>query len=147
MYTIFHKLIEKFKDLDITSVVEESISDADLEVVADLNRDQLRAGTNVEGDTLGTYAKATEAYNNQRSTKISGGDTVTLFDTGELYKSITAKLSSDSIDIKSSYKDSILGYLESVYDPFIGLNKDNINYVSNRIKPKIILSIKEKILN
>ena len=147
MYTIFDKLIDKFKNLDVTDVIGTSISKYDLEFIAELNREQLERGTNVAGDSLGEYSKGTEAYNNQRTTKVSGGSDIKLFDTGALYDSITAELNKDTIDIKSDYNDSILGELESIFKPFIGLNKENVAYVSNRIKPAIITKIKEKILN
>jgi len=148
MYTIFHKLRDKFNALTTEYIVDQVIDDEDLKFIEELNREQLEKSTNVDGESLGVYHATTEnKYNQYRSTKVSAGDDIKMYDTGRLYDSIKAEFTKDKIEITSDYNDAILGYLESVYGDLIGLSKENREYVMDRIKPKVVNKFREKVLS
>ena len=124
------------------------MDDDDLKFIEELNKEQLENSKNTEGKSLGVYHSATaNTYNEYRSTKISAGGDVKLYDTGALYESIKAEFLKDKIEINSDYDDQILGYLTSVYGDFIGLTKENLEYVANRIKPKIARTFRNRLLS
>lgn len=145
---IFEQLITNIRRIQVESVVRYSIDDEDLKFIEELNREQLKNSTNVAGDSLGEYHANTEKfYNEYRTTKVSAGDSVTLYDTGELYDSITAELTKGGVELTADYNEAILDALEDVYGKFIGLSKENREYVASKIVPKVVSNIKKQLLS
>lgn len=145
---VFEALITKFRTLQVDEITQSAVDKETLEFIEELNREQLQNSQNIKGDSLGEYHSSTvNVYNNQRSTKVSLGEDVKLYDTGQLYKSIKAEQEKDSIKVSAEYNESILGYLEEKYGEFIGLTKENKEYVSTKLLPKVAIQLKKKLLS
>lgn len=144
---VFQQLISRINRLNVDSIVKPSIDKETLDFVEELNKEQLQNSINVEGDSLGEYHQNTvNFYNNFRTTKVSLGEDVKLYDTGKLYESITAELTKEGIKVHAKYDQTVLDKLEDVYDKFIGLTDENKEYVANMMKPKVIDELKKKLL-
>lgn len=145
---VFEHLITKIRTITPESLVEVSVDKELLEFVQELNKEQLENSTNVKGESLGEYHQNTvNIYNQFRQTQVSIGEDVKLYDTGALYDSITAELEQGEIRIRAEYDDMILAELEQTYGEFIGLNKDNVEYVSKKLRPKVVTQLKNKLIN
>jgi cell division protein FtsX len=96
-----------------------------LEFAEQAQREQYLNNQDATGRSLGDYAKATESYNNRRTTKIQAGEPIKLKDTGEFYAKLEAIQEKDKIKITS--KAEVTEKLEEVYgDALFGLTEESL---------------------
>lgn len=147
MDTIFHRLARNLSSIVPEQLVEPSVDKETLEFIEELNREQLENSVNIKGESLGEYHPNTvNIYNQSRNTKVGLGESVKLYDTGELYDSIQAEVDKDSIKVKANYSENILAKLEETYGEFIGLTEENITYVSKKLLPNLQSTLRKKLL-
>lgn len=127
------QLYNNLKKIDVTNVMVESLEELDT-FIADLNRSQLVAGLRDDGsDIEPEYAGITEILKRPKSGTAGITDHVTLYDTGKLHKSIFTSIFPDEIILDS--KDSKVSKLEEKYQNFLGLTKESIEKLKNKVLP------------
>lgn len=156
MKTIIDDLISNLKRIKPETIYARSVSKEALDEAANANVDQLEKGQLDNGQQIGGYSKATEAYNTKRKTKISAGDTITFKDTGQFHKSIKAKITRDGeLEIYSRSKKAILA--QTYVDKnstiagggnVLGLNDQNLQaWYEYFVEDAFINNLTDRILN
>lgn len=113
--TIIDELISNLKKIKPETILARSTTSEALRAAEDINRSQLMDGELDTGETLPNYAKATESYNNKRSTKVTNSDRIKFYDTGAFHKSIKAKITNKgelALTSRSVKLEKIREYLE-----------------------------------
>lgn len=116
-FDVIDRLAVNLSKIDLIAIAETAVQ-ARPEIIAELNRDQLRKGETATGRTTGTYSV--------RSKRDFGKvDPVKLYDTGDFYKAIKADFNDKSflIDDTDWKKDK----LQDKYgEDILGLSKESI---------------------
>jgi len=139
---IFEATISKFEKLDSDRIVSDLIR-ANNVLVADLQRAQLMAGKDAEGQEITPeYRPSTKAIKRRKGQPT---DKVTLKDTGKFYKATKAIILSDrfeldSLDIKRNKLTDKYG------EQIFGLTEENIAILREKIKPSILEIVRQQIL-
>jgi len=139
---IFEATISKFEKLDSDRIVSDLIR-ANNVLVADLQRAQLMAGKDAEGQEITPeYRESTKAIKRRKGQPT---DRVTLKDTGKFYKATKAIILSDrfeldSLDIKRNKLTDKYG------EQIFGLTEKNIAILREKIKPSILEIVRQRIL-
>ncbi|MEY3421060.1 MAG: hypothetical protein RIR48_1349 [Bacteroidota bacterium] len=146
--TVIHELIKQLKRIKVETVYSRSVSSDALEQASNLNRLQLEQGVLDSGEIIGGYKKATEGYNNVRTTKVIAGEPIKFKDTGAFHKSIRAKITRDGdLALTSRSKKAI--YAQDYVDgtnksgSVLGLTDENLKdwyevFVEEQFKKNLI---------
>ena len=143
--------LNKVLKIDPIEIIREILSDRDILLwVQDKNKEQLKAGTNSNGEKLsdigGEYSAITlDLYPDKVA------DRVNLLNSGEFYKTIIAK--SNLFDLVEIDADPIKiepdGRRTNLYNRWgkdiIGLNEENLQKLIDKVKNKLIVEIRKKI--
>lgn len=140
--TTITDMINRWQELDVLELSKDAMIEGREEIVQ-LNRDQLFAGLNSEGDRITPpYRLITTA---QKREKGQPTDRVTLKDTGEFYSKFYLMIQGNSFDINSS--DSKTGGLSMKYSgngDIFGLTSESKRVAYTEIvKPSLVRSIKD----
>ena len=109
MKTVIDELIDNLRRIKPETILSRSVTSQALQAAADINRSQLQDGELSSGEALNNYAKATEGYNESRSTKVSSSEKIKFYDTGVMYKTIKANITKDGqLALKSTSKKAAL---------------------------------------
>lgn len=142
-----NQLYRNLKKLDVEKLAIKILNTKEFRVfMADLNRSQLAdKGVNDDGDKL--EPEYTEVTNIIKTASGSGTGAitshVTLFDTGELHKSIFATVDEE---ISLSSHDSKVPELSAKYGEFLGLTEESLKKVQEKFNPVFIEKLNESIL-
>jgi hypothetical protein len=140
------QIYSNIKGLDIWQIVTD-IMENDLGVfIADLNRKQMAdKGQRSDGSQLSPdYATITKIIKSNKS-GISGiYEYVTLYDTGELHKSIFTSVVGTSIILDS--ENWKVDELTQKYGEFLGLTDESIDKLKEKFKPLFFNKLHEQIL-
>ena len=113
-----------------------------LKLAADLNREQLaKRGENDEGEPLQPpYTEVTNMIKTMyKQGTASITEYVTLYDTGDLHKSIQAQIVGDELILGSF--DEKVGQLTAKYGEFLGLTDDSIKKLQERGFDKVTANV------
>jgi hypothetical protein len=126
METIFTTLQNNLQTYSESKFMESLFEYSDItEFAEQAQREQYLKNQDATGRSLGAYAKATESYNNQRTTKVQAGEAIKLKDTGEFHDKIKAIQEKDKIKITS--KAEVTDKLEEVYgQSLFGLTEESL---------------------
>lgn len=156
MKTIIDDLIKNLKRIKPETIYARSVSKEALDEAANANVDQLENSQLDNGQQIGGYSKATEAYNVKRKTKISAGNPIIFKDTGQFHKSIKAKITrKGDLEIYSRSKKAIL--VQSYVDKnsstvtggnVLGLTDQNLHdWYEYFVEDTFINNLTDRILN
>jgi len=125
------------------TLITESLEEME-QYLIQLNKEQLGEGLDSEGRSLGQYTDATLAIKQQKGRPAKGYN-ITLFDTGDFYKSFLVSVIGNSLIMESKdWKESEL--ISSFGQNIFGLTIDKKEEVSKRLysilDPKIITTLK-----
>jgi hypothetical protein len=137
-----HNNLKKLDAFDIAVEVLEELED----YIADLNRSQLATkGINSDGsDIAPEYSPVTEILKRSKSGTAGITGHVTLFDSGNLHKSIFAEIFPDEVVMDAT--DEKLSDLEDKYgDKFLGLTDDSIKKLRGKFNPLFIKKFNDAI--
>lgn len=140
------KLYSNLSKLDVVDLAI-SILENDLgEFIADLNRKQMAdKGQRSDGSQLSPeYTDLTEWFKRFKSGTAAITSHVTLFDTGELHKSIFTSIISDSLVLDSN--DWKVSDLTDKYGEFLGLTDESISELNDKFYPIFIEKLENEIL-
>jgi hypothetical protein len=121
------------KSISVIDIMVDTLDELD-SFIADLNRDQLSKGKRDDGsDIEPEYTDLTKHIKSNKGGLSGVIEHVTLFDSGDLYKSIFTAVSYPEIILDS--KDPKLGKLEGKYQNFLGLTKENQKKLKDKTLP------------
>lgn len=136
--TRYYRIIKNLAKLNENDVLDRAIDERVLWNIAEFNREQLEKGERSDGSHLPDYSKTSvEMYG-----KTPGP--IKLYDTGEFYKSIEAKVVNDVIAILSSplKKDIVTGSITNLKEEYdkeiIGINDENLRKIRTQVKKNIV---------
>jgi hypothetical protein len=116
-FDVINRLSTNLSKIDLPAITERAL-EARPDIIAELNRDQLRVGQTATGRTTGTYSKRSKAV-------FGKTDPVKLFDTGAFYKSIKPEFGNKSFTVEDT--DWKTDMLKDKYgDDILGLSKSSI---------------------
>jgi len=136
-----HKNVSELDAVDLAIEVFEELE----EFIADLNREQMaKYGQRADGSDLSPeYTFLTEYLKKDKSGVSGITSHVTLYDTGELHKSIFANISETIILDSNDWKVSDL---TAKYGEFLGLTPESIIKLRNKFTPIFLDKFYGKIL-
>ena len=141
-----NQLYGNIKGLDIWQIVTD-IMEKDLGVfISDLNRNQMAdKGQRADGSKLTPdYANVTKDIKSDKSGLSGVYEHVTLYDTGELHKSIFTSVIGKNIILDS--EDWKVVELTQKYGEFLGLTDESIEKLKERFLPLFFKKLYEQIL-
>ena len=149
--TVIDDLIDNFKRLDIGEVASQSITSATLNDAVDLNIQQLNDSELNNTEQVGNYAKATESYNDYRSTKVSSSERIKFYDTGQFHRSIKASINKKGelkFNSNSRKLPRLNAYLEDkgYTGGLLGLNEEKLASFLDFFKQDVVNGINKKLL-
>ena len=140
------RLYNNVNNLDVVdlaiSIFETELS----EFIADLNRKQMAdKGQRSDGSQLTPdYSEFTELMKRYKGGTSGITSHVTLYDTGELHKSIFAQVIGKDLILDS--KDWKVSDLTEKYGEFLGLTPESIIYLKEKFMPIFIQKLNDRIL-
>lgn len=140
------QLYSNIKGLDIWQIVTD-IMEKDLGVfISDLNRKQMAdKGQRADGSKLTPdYANVTKEIKSDKSGLSGVYEHVTLYDTGELHKSIFTSVIGTNIILDS--EDWKVDELTQKYGEFLGLTDESIMKLKEKFEPLFLDKVYEQIL-
>lgn len=139
------KLQGNLAKLDVIDIAVQIFDDMD-SYIADLNRVQLVAGQNDEGEFLQPEYADITTWLKQMYGKGTGSiiDRVTLYDTGDLHKSIFSSMDGKVLTLDS--KDGKVDELEAKYGNFLGLTKQSQELVKDEFLKRFEIKLSDAIL-
>ena len=141
-----NQLYGNIKGLDIWQIVTD-IMEKDLGVfISDLNRKQMAdKGQRADGSKLTPdYTNVTKEIKSDKSGLSGVYEHVTLYDTGELHKSIFTSVIGDSLILDS--EDWKVEDLTQKYGEFLGLTDESIDKLKVKFLPLFFNRLYEQIL-
>lgn len=140
------KLYSNLSNLDVIDICVEIIENDLSEFINDLNRKQMAdKGKRSDGSQLSPeYTDLTEWFKRQKSGTAAITGHVTLFDTGDLHKSIFSGIVSDSLVLDSN--DWKVSELTQKYGEFLGLTDESIKLFQDKFNPLFIEKLESAIL-
>jgi hypothetical protein len=133
------KLIRRLQALPETArKITEQQLDAQVDFMADLNREQLQAGLNTDGSEIEPpYAMSTVM---RKSILGQPTDKVTLFDYGDFYAGIVFRKFGDIYEAQSTdWKDEML---QAKYgSKILGLSPESVSRVCDAIEPGLRIEL------
>ena len=136
--------IENLKGLQIQEIIISVLKEFEV-FLATLNKEQMRAGLNADGEIIGTYfSKSYANFKADRATYLAEYPNVDLFLEGYFQNALFAQVESDGVIFDSS--DSKSGKLEAKYGKKIfGLSDKAMIALIEQIQPEIIDMIYTKL--
>ena len=140
------RLYNNINSLDVVKLAIEIFENDLAEFIADLNRKQMAdKGQRSDGSKLTPdYSGFTELMKRPKSGTAGITSHVTLYDTGELHKSIFAQVVGNEIVLDS--KDWKVFDLTDKYGDFLGLTPESITELQNKFMPIFIQKLNNVIL-
>lgn len=112
---------------DNADKLAKEIVESNPTLLSNLNREQLRAGTNANGNSMPSYVS------NSKAPQAPGG--IELFDTGRYHAGIKPLFGSNEIVMTSI--DQKVRFLDPKYPLGLGLSPESIIVVQNEIKKEL----------
>lgn len=149
-----YKLIDNIKSLDEKTILDELYARADVKkYLIYLNtRKQLgQEGVDSDDRPLVPFYATSTIFSKRRKRGVAGvTDHVTLYNTGELYKSWTVERKGNVVIIQSSgrYEGgfNVLQHLRETYGQFEGLTDESIDLFIDFLVPLLIEKVRKRIL-
>ena len=141
-----NQLYSNLKGLDIWQIVTDIMENDLDDFIADLNRKQMaEKGQRADGSKLTPdYANVTKSIKSDKSGIGGIYEHVTLFDTGELHKSIFTSVIGKSIIMDS--EDWKVSDLTDKYGEFLGLTPESIDKLKEKFLPLFYDKLNAEIL-
>lgn len=138
-------------NFDILSLLDEVFKQSDVKkTMIEFNQDQLQEGKDALGQIITTIGGSPYRLYTIHIKKKKGQPTnkVTLYDTGEFYKTFKVKINSNSYEIIADFDKqdgSILDNFSSKFD-FLGLDDESLNELAFEvIYPKLSAILRKKL--
>jgi hypothetical protein len=140
------KLYSNIKSVDLWDIAADIIENDLSDFIADLNRSQMAdKGQRSDGSLLKPdYTYLTKDIKSDKSGTSGIIEHVTLYDTGELHKSIFASLPQKSLILDS--EDWKVEDLTEKYGEFLGLTDESILQLKERFEPLLLERMYEQLL-
>jgi hypothetical protein len=141
--TRMYRVLKALHDLNREKLLDIAIDERILWQIAEYNREQLSKGERSDGSSLPDYS--------QTSVEMFGKEqgAIKLYDTGDFYNSIEAKVVNDVIAILSSplKRDSVSGNITNLKQKYeneiIGINEENLQKIREQVKQNVVKYIFE----
>lgn len=150
--TVIDMLINNLKRIKPETILQRSVDSDALEVAQTINKQQLLDGELNNDEKLGNYSKATEGYNDYRTTRVTSSDRIKFYDTGQFHKSIKAKITRDGtlqMNSRSVKLDKIRAYLQDnkYTGDVLGLQEDElIRWFETFVQDRFVKTLTDRIL-
>lgn len=140
------KLYSNLSRLDVIELAIDILENDLSKFIADLNGAQLaEKGQREDGSELSPdYSPVTELLKRPRSGIAGITSHVTLYDTGNLHKSIFASVISDSLVLDSN--DWKVSELTEKYGEFLGLTPESIKLLVEKFNPIFVKRLEDAVL-
>jgi hypothetical protein len=127
--------------------IEEIVADVSprfFDLMEEMNRDQLRAGKNNQGQDLFSIRPYAESTIMMKKAKGQPTNKVTFFDQGNLYRRIQAKKYNQFIEITTDVPQT--QELIDGWGEFEGLTPENLDLLKQQMRPEILAEIRRRYL-
>lgn len=136
-------IIEKLEALDVDQLAEEAMRKSE-EALTDLNKKQLYAGFDRDGQRLLQYRSPVYSEVKHRMNPLPGEGNPDLYATGSFYRGLYARVNGNTVEIEST--DSKNDDLEKKYHEKIkglgGIFKEE--FIEDHLQPNLLSIVSEK---